>query len=65
MLYEKLSSDRVRRRPCAHYCTIAEGKKGICQVRENRGGTLYTLVWGRIVAQGVDPVGKKLLFHFY
>ena len=65
MLYEKLSDDRVRCHLCAHRCVIAEGKRGICQVRENRGGTLYTLVYGRTIAQHVDPVEKKPLFHFY
>ena len=64
-LYEKLSDDRVRCHLCAHRCTIADGKKGICHVRENRGGTLYTLVYGRTIARHVDPVEKKPLFHFY
>ena len=65
MLYEKLSDDRVRCHLCVHRCTIAGGKKGICRVRENRGGTLYTLVYGRTIARHVDPVEKKPLFHFY
>ena len=65
MLYEKLPDNRVRCHLCAHRCTIADGKKGICQVRENRGGTLYTLVYGRTIAWHVDPVEKKPLFHFY
>lgn len=34
-------------------------------MRENRGGTLYTLIYGRTIAQHVDPVEKKPLFHFY
>jgi len=65
MLYEKLSDNRVRCNLCAHRCIIDDGKRGICWVRENRGGTLYTLVYGRLVAQHVDPVEKKPLFHFY
>ena len=65
MLYEKLQEDKVRCALCAHRCVIADGKKGICQVRENRGGTLYTLVYGRTIIQHVDPVEKKPLFHFY
>ncbi|MFP3896243.1 MAG: AmmeMemoRadiSam system radical SAM enzyme [Anaerolineales bacterium] len=65
MLYERLSEQRVRCNLCAHRCLIAEGKKGICQVRENREGTLYTLVYGRTITQHVDPVEKKPLFHFY
>ncbi|MEA3400515.1 MAG: AmmeMemoRadiSam system radical SAM enzyme [Armatimonadota bacterium] len=65
MLYERLSDGRVRCNLCAHRCTIAEGRKGICNVRENRGGTLYTLVYGRTVLQHIDPIEKKPLFHFY
>jgi pyruvate formate lyase activating enzyme len=65
MLYEELSDGRVHCNLCAHRCTIADGKRGICQVRENRGGALYTLVYGRTIARHVDPVEKKPLFHFY
>ena len=64
-LYDKLSDNRVRCNLCAHRCVIVPGKKGVCQVRENRGGTLYTLVYGQTIAQHVDPVEKKPLFHFY
>jgi len=65
MLYEKLADERVRCHLCAHRCAIADGKLGICQVRENQGGTLHTLVYGRTIAQHVDPVEKKPLMHFY
>jgi len=65
MLYEKLSNQRVRCRLCAHYCTIANGHKGLCQVRENRAGTLYTLVYGRTISQAGDPIEKKPLYHFH
>ncbi len=49
---------------CAHHCRIKEGHRGICGVRENRKGVLSTLVYGRLVAEHVDPVEKKPLFHF-
>jgi pyruvate formate lyase activating enzyme len=65
MLYEKLADDRVRCNLCAHRCKIAQGKRGVCHVRENRDGTLYTLVYGRTISQNVDPVEKKPLQHFY
>jgi pyruvate formate lyase activating enzyme len=65
MLYEKLARNRVRCNLCAHHCVIADGKRGICRVRENRGGVLYTLVYGRTIGQHVDPVEKKPLYHFY
>ena len=65
MLYEKRADGRVQCGLCAHRCTIAGEKRGVCQVRENRDGTLYTLVYGRTIAQHVDPVEKKPLLHFY
>ena len=49
---------------CSFRCHIADGKAGVCGVRENVGGTLYTHVYGRVVAAHVDPVEKKPLFHF-
>ena len=42
MLYEKLPDSYVRCNLCAHHCLIADGRKGICQVRENRDGKLRT-----------------------
>ena len=50
---------------CRHNCIIAEGKRGICGVRENRDGILYSLVYGLPCANHVDPIEKKPLFHFY
>lgn len=49
---------------CAHHCRIAPGGRGLCGVRENRDGVLYTLVYGRPVSLTVDPIEKKPLFHF-
>jgi pyruvate formate lyase activating enzyme len=65
LLYEKLGDRRVCCNLCAHRCMIAEGRKGVCLVRENRDGILYTLVYGIPLSQAVDPVEKKPLFHFY
>ncbi len=65
LLYDKLDDQRVRCNLCAHRCVIAPGRKGVCLVRENREGTLYTLVYGIPLSQAVDPVEKKPLFHFY
>ncbi len=63
-LYERLDDGRVRCALCAHRCLVPEGGRGHCGVRENRGGTLYSLVYGRLVAREVDPIEKKPLFHF-
>ena len=50
---------------CAHRCLIRPGRAGICRVRENRGGELVSLVFGRAVAANADPIEKKPLFHVY
>ena len=63
MLYSQLEDNRVHCRLCQHFCQIADGKRGLCGVRENRSGQLYSLVYGRSVATNVDPIEKKPLFH--
>lgn len=50
---------------CRFRCLIAEGQRGVCGVRENRDGTLYTLVYGRSIAENIDPIEKKPLFHYH
>jgi pyruvate formate lyase activating enzyme len=49
---------------CMHQCRIKPGRRGVCGVRENRDGTLVSLVYGKIWAEQIDPVEKKPLFHF-
>lgn len=64
VLYEQLEDNRVRCNLCAHRCTIFPGNRGICAVRENRKGKLYSLNYGKVIAANVDPIEKKPLFHF-
>ncbi len=63
-LYAREDTNRVRCFLCHHRCLIKDGAKGICGVRENRNGTLLSLVYGKVIAQHVDPIEKKPLFHF-
>jgi len=49
---------------CRHYCRIRTGVSGLCRVRRNVDGHLFTLNFGRAVAQTADPVEKKPLYHF-
>ncbi len=65
LLYAKEKDQKVRCNLCNHRCLITPDKRGICGVRENREGTLYTLVYGQIIARHVDPIEKKPLFHFH
>lgn len=59
-----LESGEVLCELCPHRCRIKEGKRGICCVRENRGGKLLSLVYGKAIAANVDSIEKKPLFHF-
>ncbi len=63
-LYKKLANKKVQCQTCNHRCTIAEGKRGICGVRENRKGKLYLLVYGKAIAVNIDPIEKKPFYHF-
>ncbi len=65
MFYNPLENGKVRCSLCSHRCTIAPSKRGFCGVRENQGGRLYTLVYGRPISVNVDPIEKKPLFHFF
>ena len=49
---------------CPHRCIIADGERGTCRVRENRGGRLYSMVYGNPCAVHIDPIEKKPFYHF-
>jgi pyruvate formate lyase activating enzyme len=65
LFYQKLDKNDVKCALCNHRCVIQEGKRGICGVRENKGGILYSLVYGRCISQAIDPIEKKPLYHFH
>ncbi len=62
--YQKKADGSVICQLCHQRCRIGDGRRGICGVRENQQGTLYSLVYGRMVAEHIDPIEKKPLFHF-
>jgi len=65
MLWEPADEGKVRCHLCAHRCLVADEKAGICRVRYNLGGTLYTLVYANCASRAIDPIEKKPLFHFH
>ena len=65
MFFETLENKKVRCNLCRHHCVIANGKKGICRVRENQEGILYSLVYRKLISDNIDPIEKKPLYHFY
>jgi pyruvate formate lyase activating enzyme len=64
MFQETKEGKKVQCSLCSHRCLITEGNRGLCGVRENINGVLYSLVYDKLIAQNVDPIEKKPLFHF-
>jgi pyruvate formate lyase activating enzyme len=64
LFYERMADGHVLCTLCPHECKIGLEKRGICGVRFNDSGVLYTLVYGRVAARNLDPIEKKPLFHF-
>ncbi|MBU2519955.1 MAG: AmmeMemoRadiSam system radical SAM enzyme, partial [Nanoarchaeota archaeon] len=50
---------------CPRNCVIGEGKVGFCNVRKNKEGKLYSLVYGKFCSIALDPIEKKPLYHFH
>lgn len=57
--------DAVRCLTCERRCLIPEGQRGWCSTRENRGGTLHTLIYGAVSSLSCNPIEKKPLNHFH
>ncbi len=64
MLWHKLDGNKVQCDLCNRHCILAPGQTGVCRVRKNIDGKLYSLVYGDIVSRAIDPIEKKPLFHF-
>jgi pyruvate formate lyase activating enzyme len=64
LLWEKREDGKIQCRVCPHACVVANGKRGVCGVRENREGSMRLLVYGLTASAAVDPIEKKPLYHF-
>lgn len=64
LLYKKLDNKKVQCLNCPHYCILSHKKRGVCGVKENIDGKLYSLVYGKLIALHIDPIEKKPFFHF-
>ncbi len=62
--YEKQPNRKIKCKLCPRECIVGDKERGYCGVRENRGGTYYTLVHSRVCAAHIDPIEKKPLFHY-
>lgn len=63
--YEKIDGSTVHCVLCPHNCIIHDGKTGVCGVRINKGGVLYSEIYGRLTSLAMDPIEKKPLYHFH
>ncbi|MDD4878920.1 MAG: AmmeMemoRadiSam system radical SAM enzyme [Candidatus Omnitrophica bacterium] len=64
-LYWEKADGAVRCLLCPHDCKIVNGITGVCGVRQNIDGKLYSLVYGEATSVSLDPVEKKPLYHFH
>lgn len=65
-LWEKHEDEgRLRCLLCPHSCLIAAGNRGLCGVRENRDGMIFSTTYGIISGYALDPIEKKPLYHFF
>jgi len=65
LFYEEIGGSKVKCNLCPHHCEIEEGQTGLCRVRLNKGGVLYTLTYGTLSSISNDPIEKKPLYHFH
>jgi len=64
MYYQQLGNNHVQCNLCPNRCVLNDGQRGLCRVRKNINGKLYSLVYGKPVTVHIDPIEKKPLFHF-
>ncbi len=50
---------------CSFKCDIDKNKYGICGLRYYNGDEIISINYGKVIAENVDPIEKKPLFHFY
>ncbi len=62
-LFTAEADNHVRCDLCPLRCRIAPGERGRCQVRENRDGRGYSLVYGNPCVVQVNPIERVPFFH--
>lgn len=56
---------RLRCDLCPRGCTLREGQRGFCFIRQARNGAITLTGYGRASGFCIDPIEKKPLYHFY
>ncbi len=64
LFYNNIDESTVQCQLCPRGCTLSEGQRSFCRVREPHKGKLYTHAYGKVCSAHIDPIEKKPLFHF-
>ncbi|SHH77441.1 AmmeMemoRadiSam system radical SAM enzyme [Ferrimonas marina] len=62
--WQRHADGRVTCTLCPRYCTLREGKRGVCFVRRAWQGEIELTSYGRSSGFCIDPIEKKPLNHF-
>ncbi|MGF3554608.1 MAG: AmmeMemoRadiSam system radical SAM enzyme [Thermoplasmatota archaeon] len=63
--WKKINDKKIQCTLCSHNCKIDDNKVGVCGVRKNEQGRLFTLIYGLTSSTAADPIEKKPLYHFH
>jgi len=63
MFFQEMADNKVQCQLCFWNCIIPEGHRGICRVRANREGRLYTLVYGLLASTMIAEIEKDGMQH--
>jgi pyruvate formate lyase activating enzyme len=63
--WKKNQDKKIQCNLCSHNCKINDGKVGICNVRKNENGKLFSLIYNTYSSIAADPIEKKPFYHFY
>jgi len=63
-LYLVQDSGKVKCTACARNCQVGDGQIGLCGIRQNVGGKLQLLSYGKLFTGHIDPIEKKPVTHY-
>ena len=63
--WHALADGRIQCDLCPRECTLQDGQRGFCFVRQRAGEQIVLTTYGRSSGFCVDPIEKKPLSHFY
>jgi len=63
--FHPLADGRLQCDLCPRECTLQDGQRGFCFVRQREGDAMVLTTYGRSSGFCVDPIEKKPLAHFY